>query len=195
MKYFRLLTARDRRALAAGAISIGALLSFARGVPAWRSWNGRLRSRTAAATADVARAEALLRTKRPLHDSLAAWRRQLDTLDAGLVPGDSPAAAGAALVGIVASAASRAGVVLGALQIVSDSARWTPFEAIEVHTAGTGDIEGVSTFLSALEGGPRRLAVRSLSISQSDPGATADHGESLRVELTVEALVRLQAVR
>src|ERR671938_1894657 len=106
-----------------------------------------------------------------------------------LLSGDTPAAAGATLAGLVSGAAARASVRLGVLQVRADSLGHGTFTRIAVTGSATGDVQGVAELLSALEHGPTLLAVRALSVSQTDPAAPVDRMEVLHVDFAVEGLM------
>ena len=78
---------------------------------------------------------------------------------------------------------------LGAVQIRPDTAGSETFTRISVRADAMGDVAGVTKMLATLERGPTLLAVRSLSIDQSEPAATSDRMESLRVSIVVEGLM------
>lgn len=180
---------RDRRALIAGAVVIGSLFAFSRGLPAWRAWRHDAHEEAIAATTDLARARALLRFGRPLTDSLSARGDRMIALAPALLGGESPAAAGATLAGLVSGAAASAGVRLGAVQIRPDSLAPTAFTRIAIRADATGDVRGVTRMLASLEAGPTLLAVRSLSIDQPEPAAAHESMEQLRMTIVVEGLM------
>jgi hypothetical protein len=183
------MSPRDRRALMVGVISIGSLVTLSRGIPAWRSWRQSAYERATAATTDLARARSLLSVSGAIGDSLAARNDRFLSLAPALLGDESPAAAGATLAGIVSGAAATAGVRLGAVQIRPDTASSSTFTRVSVSADATGDIAGVSKMLAALERGPTLLAIRSLSIDQSEPATASDRMEALRVSLVVEGLM------
>jgi hypothetical protein len=59
---------------------------------------------------------------------------------------------------------------------------------VRATASATGDVRGLVSFLRALEGGPTRVVVRSLSVTQPEPAALPDRPESLRIEFEVAAL-------
>lgn len=183
------MSARDRRALIVGVLSIGSLVTLSRGLPAWRAWRTAANEESSRSAADLTRARSLLMVSGAIGDSLAARNDRFLALAPALIGGKSPAAAGATLAGIVSGAAATAGVRLGAVQIRPDTASSNTFTRISVRADATGDIEGVTKMLATLERGPTLLAIHSLSIDQSEPAAASDRMESLRVSIVVEGLV------
>ena len=181
---------RDRRALGLGVLVIGATLLLSRGLPGWRAWRASQERSARAATAAVVRDEALLGQRRALVDTLAAREARWRALTAMLFPGESRAAANAALGSQVSRAATDAGLTLGAVALTSDSATALGLRRIRAQGEATGDIHGIARFLAVLELGPHRLALVSLRITQSDPAATDDRMEALALAFTVEGLMR-----
>lgn len=183
------MSARDRRALVVGVISISALVILSRGLPAWRGWRRAAHEGAIAATTDLGRARSLLSMSSAISDSLAARNDRFLALAPALLGGESPAAAGATLAGLVSGAAATSGVRLGAVQIRPDTASSATFTRISVRADATSDISGVTKMLATLERGPTLLAIRSISIDQSEPAATSDRMEALRVTIVVEGLM------
>lgn len=185
----QVMSARDRRALAIGVISIGSLVTVSRGLPAWRIWRQSVNEEATASATDLARVRSLLAMSNEIGDSLAARNDRFLALAPALLGGKSPAAAGATLAGLVSGAAATSGVRLGAVQIRSDTASSETFTRISVRADATGDIAGVTKMIASLERGPTLLAIRSLSIDQSEPAATSDRMETLRISIVVEGLM------
>ena len=63
-----------------------------------------------------------------------------------------------------------------------------------MRVAGTGDVRALASLLRGVTSDERLLAIRELSVSQSDPTA-ASKVESLRLDLTVEALCLIEPAR
>ena len=187
------LTPRDRRALIAGAATIGILGIVGRVVPAWRAWQRASLAETEHVELDAGRAAGLVRMRRALHDSLVARRHRLDSLASASFGGDSPAAGGASLAAVVTDAAGRAGVTIGAIDISADSMGAGPLVRVRVRANASGDIAGIASLLAELERTPARLVVRALSIQGSDVGAGADRAEVLQADLLVEGVWRKPA--
>jgi hypothetical protein len=189
------LAPRDRRTLLAGALVMGAIIAAGRGVPAWRAWQRGARDRAAALAIAVDRGESLIRAQRTLRDSLAARDARFLGLAPALLPGESPAGAGATLAGLISAAAVPAGVHLDAVRIDPDSTLSATFTPVAVHVEAGGDVRGLAALLVALERGPALLAIRDLTIAALEPAAPPDRMERLRITLTVEGLMLAPRVR
>jgi hypothetical protein len=186
------LSPRDRRTLARGAAVVALVLLLGRGVPAWRRWDAGARAAAAEMAAEAAEAVQTVRLLPASLDSLEARNARLVALGEGVLGGESPAAAGAALASLVSGAAARAGVQLGSLQVRPDTASAGTLMRISVRADGTGDLPAITRMLALLEGGPELLAIRELSLTQPSPGGPGEQPEALRVELSVQGLALLR---
>ncbi len=184
------LSPRDRRALVVGAASIGGLLFVGRALPAWRRWQAEVIRSAQSASAAWARDRMLALHSRAIHDSLGARRTRLAAQSPTWLSGDSPAAASAGLAGLVTRAATDAAMTLGALDLRTDSVGHEPFVTVHVRVSVTGDVQGLATFLAALDRGPCALTVRSLDVQAGDPAAVAQRPELLHADLVIDALWR-----
>ena len=184
------LSARDRRTLLVGGAFIASLVVLAKGVPAWRQWVAESRGGALEQARAAADAEMLVARARAMRDSLATRNARYIALAPALVAGNTPAEASATLASLVSSAASTAGVKLGAVQLraPADTGARRAFVRVSVHADVVGDIHGVTTLLATLERGPARLRVRELTVTQPDAAAPGDRVEALRADLTVEGL-------
>lgn len=171
------------------------LLLAARGIPAWLGWQRETRAGAAELHAEATRAIASVRGAESTHDSLIAREVRYLALVPGLLDGDSPAAAAAALSSLVSGAAETGGVRVGSLQLRNDSTSRGAFTRVAVRASLVGDIRGLTRMLAALEQGPELLAIRELSVTQPDVAAGDDRPEMLRAELLVEGLVLNKHVR
>ena len=187
-RLFSSLSARDRRTLVIGAVSIGCLVIVGRGVPAWRAREQRAIASADAAARATARDQALTRNARAIHDSVAARRARFAALAPTWLGGDSPAAAGAGLAAVITRAATDAGVTLGTLDIHTDSAGQAPFVPLRVRVSVSGDIQGLATLLAALDRGPVATNVASLDVQGGDPAAAPQRPEILHADFTIDAL-------
>jgi hypothetical protein len=182
------MSERDRRVLVAGGAVILLILLLGRGIPAWRRWDEGVRAEAEGRMEAAARAEAAVRDLPAGLDSLEARRERFLALGGSLLEGESPAAAGAALAGLLSGTAARAGVQLGSVQVRPDTAAAGAFLRVWVRADATGDLPSITRMLTLLEGAPERLRVRELSITQPSPGGPAEQPEALRVEVAVEGL-------
>jgi hypothetical protein len=182
------LSPRDRRTLVVGAAVVAALVLLARGLPAWRRWDADARASAAEMAGEAERAERGARQLPAALDSLQARRTRFVALGSAALDGGSPAAAGASLAGLVSSAAMRAGVRMGSVQVRTDSVGAGTFVRVGVRADGTGDLPAITRMLQLLEGAPERLAIREIAITQPNPGGPAEQPEALRLELAIDGL-------
>ncbi len=184
------LSARDRRTLLIGTGVIASLVAVTRGVPAWRAWVAEARASAEEQERAAAEADGLVAQAHVARDSLAARNARYVALAPALIAGNTPAEASATLASLMSSAASGAGVKLGAVQLrpVADTGVRRAFVRVGVHADVVGDIAGITTLLTTLEQGPTRLRVRDITVTQPDAGSPSDRVEALHAELTVEGL-------
>ena len=113
-----------------------------------------------------------------------------------MVPGDGPTSAAGELATFVSGTATAADVAVGALQVQVDTAErggaggdaGSPFARVSVQGDLTGDVHGLTYFLSEIEGGLFLLSVRELAITQPEPAAPSDRPETLRAQFVVEGI-------
>lgn len=182
------ISTRDQRTLVVGAVSIAVLLGGSRAIRWWL----RTKADVSAAAADtrerLAFAQALLRSERIARDSAEARSRRYLALARQILPGRSPASAGAELAAMVSGAAQGAGLRVGTVQVQPDTTRLSVFARVAVRVQVTGDVRGVTALLLTLERGPLLINIRELSLTQLDPSADDTRAEALRGEMLVEAL-------
>jgi hypothetical protein len=95
----------------------------------------------------------------------------------------------AAMLGeIVESVAEKSEVKINSLQLNSDSSQHSVFAAIAVRITGEGDIIGLTAFMQAIEQHEHPMLVRELSVSSTNPAASADRIEVLHFDVVIEAL-------
>lgn len=206
------MSARDRRTLLLGIGVVAVLVGFAKGVPAWRRWSTDARAAAAEIVAEASRAERSVALLPVMRDSLAARNGRYLGLAERILAGDTPATAAADLASFVTGTAAQSDLALGAISVRVDTlgegrTRRTAvsrangpslapaFARAVVQGDATGDIDGVTSFLDALESGPLLLVVRELAITQPDPAAPGDRPEMLRVQFTVEGLALRRGAR
>lgn len=186
---FPAISDRDRRTLVVGVACILFMIFIVRVVPAKRRWDARAEARAMVLAHEVADARNLVAREKATRDALTARTRMLGRLNARLIHVDSKSAGEAALAALVSAAATSAGIKVDALALDADAAGGGSLRTVSVTGGATGDLQGLALFLTALERAPSRLAVRALSITQSDPTAPDTRAESLRFEFTVQAQV------
>jgi hypothetical protein len=171
---------------------MGSMFLFGRGVPAWREWEQgeRLAAQESSRRLEVARSAI------DAHRSITAMRstltRRLDSLSGTYLRASSTAVAGAALATVIGDLGEESGVRITSAAVRADSATKATFTRIAVRISATGDVEGLADYLSSLESSEQLLAVRELSVAQTDPGAPDSRVESLHFEMLVEGLVRIE---
>jgi type II secretion system (T2SS) protein M len=175
-----------------GALTI-AMFGGARGIPSIREWRNQARADAVANLAELTKAREIVRTESLARDSAIARGKRIIALARLVLSGDTRASAGASLAGIISEAATSSSVELGALELQPDSLSKSTFTRIAVRGSANGDIQGLTHMLERIEEGPELLAIKELSITQSDVSAGADHMEALHMELVVHGLMLTSA--
>lgn len=187
-----LLHDRDRNALLLGSIVIVIAFALFRGLPAWSRW------RIAAATAAIETSHALQDERRRmalLPAALDSFDRRLDRmreLGAVLFVGDDLDQVAASLQDVLEEAARIHDVQLHATDIRTDTTAALNLHRIAADIRATAEVRGLAAFLHELEGPPRLLAVRRLSIRPEHVGARPDELEVLHIRASIEALTLLR---
>jgi hypothetical protein len=189
------LSLSDRRALAMATVVIGGTWSVKLGLPALREWEVTQRTAAIAVLHDRTAAVDGARSTAALVDSLRSRHLRLMSLDSGVVSAATVAEGGAALSSMIADIAENANVRVASLQIRGDTVAHTGFARVAVRLVGSSDVTGLAALMHDVEGGETLIAVRELSVAQSDPAAPPSRAESLRIELLAETLVRVKATR
>jgi hypothetical protein len=192
MKIDRGADARDRRTLVGGALTIAVLVAVARGLPALREWTNSRRAAAAAVDDQRRLAERARRVLPAMEDSLQVRRARFASLDSLLIVASSASVAAAALASLLEDIASDARIKVNAMQMRPDTTSRPGITRVAVRLTGVGDVAGLASFLRAVDGGDRYLAVRELAVSQPEPGAPASKPETLRVDVLVEGLGFIQ---
>ena len=184
------LAARDRRMIVLGAGTVIVMVVSMRGVPALRAWSAASVASAREAVAEADKAELSVRGGAALRDSMRVRGARFLALAPALLDGSSTAAAGATLASLIAGAAATADARLGAGHVRLDTAQRarSTFARVSARADLTADVRGLSRFLLALERGPTLLAIRELSVTQPEPGASSDRAEMLRIEVVIEGL-------
>lgn len=189
------LSARDRRALSLGGLTIVAAVLFARGVPTLRAWSDASVRSAREVVREAAHAEASVRSAAALRDTMQARSARLVALAPALLDGASLTAAGATLASLVSGAAATADAKLESAQLRTDSAARASssgaprtFARVSVRASLTADVRGLASFLLALERGPTLLVIDELAVTQPDPGSDGTRPEMLHVEVVVAGL-------
>lgn len=185
--------AKDRRALGGGCALIGSLLLIGRGAPAWRQWEQNESLAVHESTQRLDGARSSIGARRSIAAMHAMLTRRLDSLSSAYLHASSVAVAGAALATLIGDLGDESGVRVTSASVRADSSTTSAFTRVAVRIAATGDVEGLADYLRSIESSERLLAVRELSVAQTDPGAPDSRIESLRFEVLVEALVQIDA--
>lgn len=184
------MSRRDRRTLLVGVVAIGSILTVFRGIPAWLRRARERREAVHEVVREATESELAVRNA-PLYErGLRVGEQRYFALAPVLLDGEPMAAAGAALTSAVGDAATASNLQVGALQVHTDSGTVGEIARISLRGEATGDVTGITHFLSALEGGAPLMTVRELTLTQADPAAPDDRPEALRVEFVVEAVAR-----
>jgi hypothetical protein len=187
---------RDRRALLFGIAAIAAILGASRAVPTLTRWREEHLLSNAQVINDAERTRVLVHALPALRDSLRARRVRLAGLDSAVLEGESLDNAGAYLAELVSDAAQESESQLGSIQIEHGDTIALASHAlrkVRLRASLTGDLEHLAYFLSALEEGPEVVAVRELSLVQPEPILPPTRVESLRADLVVEVLARVNS--
>lgn len=186
------LAPRDRRMLIVGGSVIGALLLSARALPAALQWQ---RVQLDSATALLDRLSAARRSTAilpALRDSLAARRARVAALDTLLIGGASPVAAAGTVASALEDLADDANVRVTAIQIRADTVARAGLSRVGVRLVAVCDVTGLSSLLRAIETNAHAMTVRDLAVTQPDPVGANTRAEALRIDVGVEALVRIE---
>jgi len=190
------LSARDRRTLTVGALAVGSLFALGRGLPGLLQWQETQLRRATIVMGELDSARVASRDVPLLRDSLVATRMRLMALDSTILSGPTPSAAAATLAAVLGDMASDAAVKVSAMQLNADSVASNSLAQVGVRMTAIADVYGLMALLRAIEGGDTLLVVREIAVNQPEPAAPANKQESLRVEVSVAALVRIgQEVR
>jgi len=188
-------SAKDRRTAVFGVVVVGSLFGFSRGLPALREWEKTRVADAAELAAKASSARANVRMLRTMRDSLSARKQRLAATDSAMLSGTSAAAAAADLASTLDEIATSSRVKIVSMQLRADSAAAGALTKVAVRVSGTTDVTGLAAFLRSVEANDSPLAVRELTVSQSDPAAPPGKPEALHVDVVVEALARILAAR
>ncbi len=181
---------RDLRALLVGVTAMSSIIGLGKGIPALRDWEARERSAATEAAGQLEIARRVAATGGAIRERGARAASELATSDSSLLRGASPAEAAGELALRLGRMADEAGAVLGPMSVRADSMFMNGFAMVGVRLGVMADIEALMDLLQAVEGGDALMAVRELTVTQSDPTAPENRPEALRVEMLVQALVR-----
>jgi hypothetical protein len=173
-----------------GAAAMLAIFALGRGLPSLIAWRSETQREREELRAEWARAIADVQAAPSMRDSARARRVALGDALPSLVRGTTPAVAGGELASLASEAANGAGVRIGAVDVRVDSSSRAFYAHLTLATDVTGDVRGIAQFLAQLEGGDTRLRLRTISIAQPEPYASATQPEALHASLVLQALAR-----
>ena len=172
---------------------IGIMLLLGRGAPAWHEWEHAQTLAAQESSLRLLRAQSAMDSRRVIIAMRSKLTAQLDALTEACVHATSATVAGAALATLMGDWGTESGIRITSTSVRADTARKVVFTRIAVRISATGDVEGLAEFLRAIESSDQLLALRELSIVQSDPSAPDSRAESLRFEIVVEGLAQIEA--
>lgn len=180
---------RERQALLLGALIIIPSFVFARGLPAVHRWEQREAARWSELRADLERMRRATDALRAAHSGSAAERDEINALRRSLVTAATVAEAAGELADYVNGIALFSGASIRSVVLRGDSTFVGGTARLVLQLSVATDTEGVLAILRELAVGPRQVAVQSVAITQTDPGAPQDRPEALSVEFTVESVI------
>lgn len=187
MSFSLALSPNDRKTLLIGVSVVVAIVVFGRGVPWWYRWQRDVREEAVESAMEAEQSRYAVRNRPAIARMLRQGEQRYAALGDVFLDGDSPAAAATALTSVVSDAAGESGIQIGALQPAVDSSSQTK-GLVSVRGSASGDIRGVTHFLSAVESGMPLLSVREVTVTQSDPSASGDRAENLRLDFVIDAI-------
>lgn len=174
--WFRRLSRRERRIVAAGAvISVLALLTAWVAVPFVRRWQDR-EATIAAKEIQLGQLRALVEGEAATQKALFARQRTRPALWERLVTGATPALAASSVQSLLQDYADRSRVTLDRVDVVAEpgAASNESLPAIPVRLSGQGDIYGLADLLTNLQHGGKLLVVDELRVTSGNPGYAPD---------------------
>jgi type II secretory pathway component PulM len=172
------LSARDRRALALGALGAVVMLVWSLGVAPWLEAVAHTRERLESARDLLAREQQLLAEARGYPALWELGAARLLEVAPTLFAAGNDGAAGAALAGYLQTLAKQERVFVLQVEPLPTEDAGGGLTALTVRLRAESDLEGVLRFLDVVEAGPRLVRVRQLQIERptsrsgrSQPGA------------------------
>jgi len=188
------VSTRDKRTLGIGIAIVGALLIIGKGGPAWRRWDDTQRADAVQHVRQLTMLREGMTQLHAMRDSTAARARRVNALMGHLLIASSVPQAAAALASALTQDANWAGIRLSTVSVRPDSAARNGFARVGVRIDADGDVDGLTRFLRRAESNNLLLAVRDLTVNQPNPGGPDSTAETLRIDLLVEALARIDTV-
>jgi hypothetical protein len=168
------LTRRDRRALSLGGLIALPVVVWSLALAPYVRAVGDARERLDGDRALLARELEVLASADRYPGLLAQGTRALAQARPHLLDGATGPAAGAALVAYVQGRARASAVALNEIAPQPDSVATQGILPVSLRLDGTGDLEGLLTFLRALESGPKLVSVSEVEIEATEAIAASD---------------------
>ena len=168
--WYRRLSARERRIIAAGAVvSTLALLAVWVLLPYARRWQDREEAIVAQETR-LMQLQRLVEGENAARQNLASGQRARSGLRRRLLTGSTPALAASSLQARLQALADTSRVSLDRIDPMAEpgAAGDHGLPAIPVRLSGKGDIYGLTRFLNGLQRGEKLLVVDELSVNAGD---------------------------
>jgi len=161
------LTERDRSALMIGALLVGPALAWVAGVRPYRAALSETKDLVAAERGLLVRERALIESAPTLLHQLDKARTKAERAERRLVTAANPALAEAELTDYLEATAASSRVLLEEIRSVQPERGQEPpagLEPLRLAVRGESDLEGVLTFLEAVETSPLLLRIEGLSV-------------------------------
>jgi hypothetical protein len=188
---FQALSRRDTRTLAFGAATVILVLAIGKGLPRLRAWEAEVVALAAETANRVRVLEDDARTYGLNRDSVTARVGHLDAAQRVLIHGRTPDAAAATFASVLERLAQKQNVGLFTVTLIADSIARFGFARVTVRLSGETDVAGLLDLLYAIEAHQAPMLVRELMVSQPEPLAAASRMETLRLDLSVQTLARV----
>jgi hypothetical protein len=167
------LNARDRRAVAIGAMILAPGLAWAFGVRPFLDAVSETGERVRTERALLERELALVASARHHPEEFRAGAERLLGEAPRLIGGSDDGAAAAALAGYLRRLAGMGGASLRSVEPATTRDAGAGITALPVVVSGEADLQEVLTFLRLLETGPKLVQVRELRLESTSRGAPA----------------------
>ena len=189
------LSSRDRRTLGVGAVAVLGIVGVGRGVPALNRWQSAEMAAAAETREQLLVARAGEWSQQEVADSARARSRRLDAIRARLIKAPTAEAAAASLASLAQRVAADQNVDVLSIALKPDSVVRSNLTRVQVRVSAEGDVRSLLDLLYALETHTVPLSVRELAVAPSDPLAPSNRMETLRFDVVVETLARIDPKR
>lgn len=180
----------DRRTILLGVLAITIIAAIGKGGPLVYQKAAAATANAVAISREADLNERLIASNVDLKARAHSAVELRERLERGVIPASNPAAAATTLVHLIDGFAATAGVHISSTNIRADSVFTASYSRISVHMYAATDIVGIERFLDRVENGSYLLAVKEMTITQSDPAADDRMPEALRLEIVIEGLAR-----